>query len=70
MQLEGLDNMDSAATKFQQIYANLPLNQRKEIIVVIDNEPFTWNAVKLEVDQNNEKSKEMLDKLIKLGIIR
>jgi len=56
-------------TKFLQIYANLPLNQRNEIIVVIDNEQLTWNAVKIEVENDTPKAKEILEKLIKMGII-
>ncbi len=57
-------------TKFLQIYANLPLNQRTEIIVVVNNEPLTWNAVKIEVENNTEKGKEILQKLVELGIIK
>lgn len=56
--------------KFLQIYANLPLNQRTEIVVVVNNEPFTWNAVKIEVENNTDKGKEILGKLVELGIIK
>lgn len=62
--------MDSLATKFQQIYANLPLNQRQGVVVVIDNEPLSWNAVKLEIDQDTDKGKQILELLVKLGIIK
>ena len=57
-------------TKFLQIYANLPLNQRTEIVVVVDNEPLTWNAAKIEIENNTEKGKEILGKLVELGIIK
>lgn len=56
-------------TKFLQVYANLPLNQRNEIIVVIDHEPLTWNAARIEVENETEKGREILEKLIKLGIL-
>ena len=56
--------------KFLQIYANLPLNQRTEIVVVVDNEPLTWNAAKIEIENNTEKGKEILGKLVELGIIK
>ncbi len=56
--------------KFLQIYANLPLNQRTEIVVVVDNEPFTWNAIKIEVENNTDKGNEILGKLVELGIIK
>ncbi|MDZ4227837.1 MAG: hypothetical protein U1E54_01185 [Candidatus Levybacteria bacterium] len=57
-------------TKFLQIYANLPLNQRQGVVAVIDNEPLSWNAVKLEVDQDTEKGKQILELLVRLGIIK
>lgn len=62
--------MDSLYTKFQQIYANLPLNQRKEIVVVLDDEPLTWNAIKIEVDSPSEKSEQILEQLVRLKILK
>lgn len=56
--------------KFLQIYANLPLALRNEIIVVIDDEPLTWNAAKIEIENNTEKGEEILRKLIEMGIIK
>lgn len=55
--------------KFLRIYANLPLNQRGEIVIVIDDEPLTWNAARIEIENDTDKGKEILDKLIKIGII-
>ncbi|MBI2431059.1 MAG: hypothetical protein HYV39_03530 [Candidatus Levybacteria bacterium] len=57
-------------TKFLQIYANLPLNQRAEIVVVVDNEPLTWNAARIEIENNTDKGQEILEKLVTLGIIK
>ncbi|MFH1601698.1 MAG: hypothetical protein ABIB61_01950 [Candidatus Shapirobacteria bacterium] len=57
--------------RFFQIYANLPFNIRNgEIIAVVDGEPFTWNAARLEVENNTKKGEEILGKLIKLKIIK
>lgn len=56
--------------KFQQIYANLPLNQRSEIVVVVDDEPFTWNSAKIEVENDTEKGKQILDKLVELQLVK
>lgn len=39
---------------------------RSEIAVVIDNEPISWNALKLEVENDTsigQKGLEILDKL-------
>lgn len=52
-----------------KIYANLPLALRGEIVLVIDGEPVTWNAVWLEVDQKTPISERMLEKLKILKII-
>lgn len=61
---------DRVKTKFLQIYANLPLNQRNEIIIVIDDESLTWNVVKIEVENDTRMGKRILDKLTGLGIIK
>ncbi len=62
--------MTKLQTKLLQIYANLPLNQRNEIVVVIDGEPLTWNVVNIEVQNDTEKSKEILERLVELGIMK
>lgn len=57
-------------TKFLQVYANLPLNQRNEIIVVVDNEPLTWHSAKIEIENESDKGKEILKKLTKMEILK
>lgn len=56
-------------TEFLKIYANLPLGAREEIIVVVDNEPLTWKAARLEVELDTPKGKEILKILIALKIL-
>lgn len=55
--------------QFLKIYANLPLGMRDEIVVVVNNEPLTWNAAKLEIEQNTPKGKEVLKILTSLKIL-
>jgi len=53
-------------TRFLRTYANLPMGVRADIAVVVDREPMSWNALKLEVDNNTvlgRKGLEILDKL-------
>lgn len=52
-----------------KIYANLPLGMRDEIVVVANNEPLTWNAARLEIEQNTPKGKEILKILTSLKIL-
>lgn len=54
---------------FLKIYADLPLALRSEIILILDNEPITWNVAYVEVYNNTEKSIKILNKLEELRII-
>ena len=56
--------------KFFQIYANLPLSLRKEIIVVINDEPITWNVANIEIEANTKIGEKILNKLINMEIIK
>lgn len=56
-------------SRFHKIYSNLPLKLRREVILVINEEPITWNVVFIEVKNKTEKSKEILKKLDDLEII-
>jgi len=56
--------------RFLKIYANLPINLRNEIILVLSNAgPITWNVAYLEISNNTKLGKEILEKLTKLKII-
>lgn len=55
---------------FFRTYANLPLGVRNEIVAVVDSEPITWNVAKLEIEQDTEKGKQVLEMLFKLGILQ
>lgn len=56
--------------RFLKIYANLPINLRDEIILVLpDIGPITWNIVYLEVKGDTKLSKDILQKLVELKII-
>ena len=56
-------------TQFLKIYANLPLGMRDEIVVVVGSEPLTWNAARLEIEQNTPKSEEIIKILTDLKIL-
>ncbi|OGL89433.1 hypothetical protein A3H75_01380 [Candidatus Uhrbacteria bacterium RIFCSPLOWO2_02_FULL_51_9] len=63
--------MDSGTReKFLKIYANLPLGVRQEIILVLKEKgPITWDVAFIEVDNDTELSKTILEKLEKLQLI-
>ncbi len=55
--------------KFLKIYSDLPLNIRREVILIINNDPITWNVAYLEIKNDTDIGKIILKKLNDLGII-
>lgn len=55
--------------EFFKIYANLSLDLRKEIILVIDKKPITWNVAFQEIDQGTKLGDTILKKLAELELI-
>lgn len=56
-------------SRFQRIYANLPEKIRNGIVVVVDEKPYSWNAVYVELINNTTLGRKMYEKLIKMEII-
>ena len=54
---------------FLKIYADIPLKLRKEIILVIEKEPITWNVAYVEVVNSTTKAEKILNMLKELKII-
>ena len=64
--------------KFLRAYANLPLNARREIILVLEEknerediikQPITWEIAYFEIRNNTSRSEKILDKLNELKLI-
>ena len=56
--------------RFFKVYANLPLNLRNEIVLVLpDKGPITWHVAYLEITNETALGKEILQRLIELDII-
>ena len=61
--------------RFLQVYSNLPINERKNIIIVIETEegkkknPISWDIAYLEINKETKLGEEILKKLIKLNLI-
>jgi len=55
--------------RFMKVYSNLPINLRKEVIIVIDKEPISWDVARNEIEHNTKLGKKILKKLIELKII-
>ena len=56
-------------SNFIQIYSSLPEAIRKEIIVVVDDKPYTWDVAYLEIYNDTALGKKILDKMKNMGLI-
>ncbi len=55
--------------RFLRVFSNLPIDIRREIILVIDDQPITWNVAYDEIRFETKLGKRILDKLIELELI-
>ncbi len=64
--------------KFMKVYQNLPLNERKNTILVLETikdkgkikkDPISWDIAYIEIDQETRIGETILNKLIKLNLI-
>lgn len=55
--------------RFSTIYVNLPLGVRKEVVLVLDDQPISWEVAFAEVSSGTELSERILEKLEHLAII-
>jgi len=62
--------------RFLQVYQNLPLNERRNTIIIIEDrkqkpekKPISWDIAYVEIDQETEIGEKILNKLIKLELI-
>ena len=55
---------------FMKVFSNLPINLRKEVILVLKPEgPITWEVAYLEIKQDTKLGKQILEKLSDMEII-
>lgn len=55
--------------RFIRVYSNLPIDIRKEIIVVVDGRPVTWNVAYEEIENETPLGKKIFHKILELELI-
>ncbi len=55
--------------KFLKLFANVPLQLRQEIIVVVDDESLSWSVASVEIKKDTKKAFIILEHLKKIGLI-
>lgn len=62
--------MEQLRESFLKTYANIPINLRDEIILVMDNiGSLSWNVAYIEVKNKTELSNKILEELKRLDLI-
>jgi hypothetical protein len=62
--------------RFLRVYQNLPLNERRNTILVLEEKgkspekkPISWDIAYLEIEEETAIGEKILNKLIKLNLI-
>ena len=58
-----------ALERFVKVFSSLPLEERIQSVVVIGNQPISWNMAYNEIKHNTEFGKKIGKKLIDMDII-
>jgi hypothetical protein len=63
------NNITENEDKFIKVYSDIPVSLRREVILVIEDKPLTWNAAYVEVKNRTKLGERILKKLIELEFI-
>ena len=55
--------------KFIRAYANLPEPEKVQIIAIVEEKPYSWDAAYREISNNTPLGKKILKKMELLGIL-
>lgn len=55
--------------KFMRMFADVPEHLRKDVLVVVDKKPYTWNTAFLEAKDNTPLGKKIIKVLEEMGIL-
>ena len=55
--------------EFFKIYANLPIEERNNVVVVLNKQPISWNIAYLEIKKDTKLGQQILKTLKELGIL-
>jgi hypothetical protein len=63
------EDYETLKAKFLKRYANIPLGLREDTIVLINDEPISWNTAMIEIKSDSEIGKQVIKILRKWKII-
>ncbi len=63
-------NIEVLRPKFLKAYASVPEKLREDIIAVIDDKPYSWNASFVEVNGKTPLGDKIIMKLAEIGMFK
>lgn len=61
--------LEESKAKFLRAYGNLPVPERSQVVVIVDNEPYSWNVAHNEIIHDTVLGKKILEEIKALGIL-
>lgn len=55
--------------RFMKVYSNLPIEERKLPVAVVDDNPINWNMAYIEIKHNTVLGGRIAEQLVGLKII-
>ena len=60
---------DDLKAVFFSVFGNIPIDLRKTVIFIVDDQPISWNVAYLEILTKSERSTAILEGLRRLKLI-
>jgi len=57
------ESYEDKRAKFLRIFSNIPEELKSDILVVLDDKPYTWNVAFMEIKDNTDLGKKILKAL-------
>lgn len=64
-----MGEIEDLRAKFLRAYANLPEPERYQVVAIINEKPYSWNAAYTEVSNNTKFGDKILEKMRLVGIL-
>ncbi|MBN2095391.1 MAG: hypothetical protein JW727_05055 [Candidatus Aenigmarchaeota archaeon] len=62
-----MEEMDSS--RFFRVYDNIPITARKELVLIVDDKPVSWDIAYIEIEAKTPLGAKIFKKLVELDFI-
>lgn len=64
-----MGELEDLRAKFLRAYSNLPEPERYQVVAIIEEKPYSWNAAHPEVSNGTKLGNKILEKMKLVGIL-